>query len=88
MDLFQIEFILTIKDRKTVISTLDTLNGEHAYCSACSSPVETGWLRKHHDTPLNEAVCLPCFLNNFTDASQVDIDRMVALGQENNMYHD
>ncbi len=83
-DLLQGGFVLTADEKITVMGKLDILHGEHPYCSACASNVDVAFLRKHHDTPVHKAMCLPCFLHNFTDESQGDIDRMaeIAISQK------
>ena len=87
-DLLQAGFVLTADEKIEIMGKLDMLNGEHPYCSACSSGVDVSFLRKHPDTPVNHAMCLPCFLVNFTDESQADIDRMVDMGISQKWYKD
>ena len=87
-DLLQAGFVLTPDEKITIMGKLDILHGEHLYCSACGSGVDVLFLRKHHDTPVQRAMCLPCFLNNFTNESQADIDLMVDMGISQKWYKD
>ena len=87
-DLFQGDFILSTTEKITAMGKLDILHGEHLHCSACDSGVDVSFLRKHRDTPLHEAVCLPCFLNNFTNETQEDIDRVVGIANSQGWYKD
>ena len=85
-DLFQLQCRLSFEDRMVIMETLKKLNIPHVHCSACESDVSLGFLRKRHDDPLEEAMCIPCFLHNYTDADQDDIDRMVELANEQGWY--
>jgi len=85
-DLLQGEFVLSADEKITVIGKLDKIANEHPYCSACCSAVDVSFLRKHHNTPLYKAMCLPCFLANFTDETLADITRMVEMAQYQKWY--
>ncbi len=85
-DLLQGEFVLSATEKITVMGELDVLHGEHPHCSACGSAVDVAFLRKHSDAPVEHAMCLPCFLNNYTDETQEDIDRMVEIADSQGWY--
>ncbi len=85
-DLLQGKFVLTPKEKITVMGELNILHNEHPYCSACGSAVDITFLRKHHDSPIHAAMCLPCFLNNYTDEAREDIDRMVEIADSQGWY--
>jgi hypothetical protein len=82
-DLLQGEFVLNTNEKITVMGKLDILHGimnsERPYCSACGHTVDVSLLRKHHDTPVHKAMCLRCFLSNYTNETQEDIDRIWTL---------
>jgi len=85
-DLLQGGFALTADEKITVIGKLDILHGEHPHCSACYSKVDVSFLRKHHDTPTEQAMCLACFLANFTDETRGDINRIVEIANSQGWY--
>jgi len=85
-DLLQAEFVIAPNEKITVMGKLDILHGESPHCSACGHAVDISFLRKHNDTPVHKAMCLPCFLVNFTNENQNDIDRMVEIGDSQGWY--
>jgi hypothetical protein len=85
-NLFQGGFVLNADEKITVMGKLSTLGSDHPCCSACGADVDVSFLRKHHDTPIDKAVCLPCFLHNFTEETQEDIDRMVEIADSQGWY--
>ena len=87
-DLFQMEYSLALDDRMEIITKLGELERMHPYCSACSSSVDIGFMRKPHGADNNQAMCLPCFLQNHSDADQELIDKIVIIGQDKGWYHD
>ena len=87
-DFFQMHYALSWVDRIEVNKRLAELNLQFPCCSACDSQVDIAWLRKTADQPLHHSKCLPCFLNNHTDAAQEVIDRIVKLGQDTGAYKD
>ena len=87
-DLFQKDFSLSLDDRMEIISKLSELGRLHPYCSACSSSVDIGFMRKPHNAPINTAMCLPCFLQNHTGEPQELIDKIVEVADHKGWYHD
>ncbi len=87
-NLFQAEFVLSYDDRMKIMEELKKLGSEVPCCSACASDVDIVFLRRKPEQPLEHAMCLPCFLQNHTDTSQEDIDRMVEIGQSQGWYID
>ena len=75
-DLLQGKFVLNANEK---ISVMGELDGESPHCSACVHAVDVSLLRKHHDTPVHKAMCLSCFLSNYTNETQEDIDRIWTL---------
>lgn len=88
MDIFKMDFVLSLDDRMEIISHLRELNKAHPYCSLCSSSVDIGFMRKPHGADNKQAMCLPCFLQNHSDASQELIDKIVEIGNIKGWYHD
>ena len=88
MDVFQMDYVLSLDDRMDIISHLKELDRIYPYCSLCSSGTDIAFLRKAHDAPLNKAMCLPCFLQNHTDTNQELIDKIVEIGQVKGWYYD
>ena len=87
-DLFQMDFALSLNDRMEIIAGLKDRNMFHPHCSLCGSGTDIGFMRKPEDAPVEEAVCLPCFLQNHTDSSQDLIDKIVQVGEMRGWYHD
>ena len=87
-DAFQMTNVLSLEDRMEIIAKLGELERMHPYCSACSSSVDIGFMRKLPGENLNQAMCLPCFLQNHTDSNQELIDRIVQIGEIKKWYHD
>ena len=87
-DLFQMNFTLSLDDRMEIIAELAKREMKHPFCSACSSSVDIGFMRKNPDEELNQAMCLPCFLRNNTDENQELIDKIVEIGTLKGWYHD
>lgn len=87
-DAFQMTNVLSLEDRMEIISKLGELGRMHPYCSACSSSIDIGFMRKLPGEDLNQAMCLPCFLQNHTDYNQDLIDRIVQIGEIKEWYHD
>jgi hypothetical protein len=85
-DLFQMDSTLTYPDRVDIITKLESRHQSNVYCSACDQPVVIEFLRKRENDPVHMAMCLPCFLNNHTDASQEDIDRLVKVAEQRGWY--
>ena len=88
VDLFQQSNVLSVEDRFEIISKLRSMERMYPYCSACSSSVDIAFMRKLTGEDLNQAMCLPCFLNNHTDFSQELIDRIVKIGEIKGWYYD
>lgn len=88
--LLQPDFVLSYDDRIEIIEGLkkEGKGNNHVYCSACSSAVEISFLRRAKGEHLKHAVCLPCFLNNHTDADQEDIDMIVKIARKKGWYMD
>ena len=87
-DLFQMANVLSVEDRFEIIGKLRELNRMYPYCSACSSSVDIAFMRKLPGEDLNQAMCLPCYLNNHTDTEQSLIDRIVKIGEIKGWYYD
>jgi len=87
-DLFKIDFTLSLDECMEIISKLTELGRNHPYCSLCSSSVDISFMRKLHDSNINTAMCLPCFLQNHTDANQELIDKIVEIAKLRGWYHD
>ena len=87
-DAFQMANVLSLEDRMEIISKLGEMGRLHPYCSACSSSVDIGFMRKLPGEPLNQAMCLPCFLRNHTDTRQELIDKIVQVGEIKGWYYD
>jgi hypothetical protein len=88
MDCFKMGNALSLNDRVAIIARLRELEKSHAHCSACESPVDIGFMRKQHDeTPVEEAMCLPCHLQNYTNYDQKVIDKIVKIGELKGWYH-
>ena len=87
-DLFQMANVLSVEDRFEIIGKLRELNRMYPYCSACSSSVDIAFMRKLPGEDLNQAMCLPCYLNNHTDTDQALIDRIVKIGEIKGWYYD
>lgn len=87
-DLFQMEFVLNLDERMVIINRLKELDRVHPYCSLCSSGTDIGFMRKPHGAPVEEATCLPCFLQNHTNTEQELIDKIVDIGELKGWYYD
>jgi len=87
-NLFQMDNVLSIEDRFEIIGKLRELNHKYPYCSACSSSVDIAFMRKLPGDNLNQAMCLPCFLQNHTDTGQELIDKIVVIGEHKGWYYD
>ena len=86
MDLFQMEHALHYHHRITLIQRLKETDMQFPHCASCDEPVDMGWLRKLDDWHICDSICLPCFLAQFTNESQIMIDRMIQLGHERGFY--
>lgn len=84
LDLFQMDYVLSIEDRMYII---ENMSGKHPVCSICETPTDIAWLRKQHDAPIENTMCVPCFLKKFTDAWPEMIDRLVQIGQARDFYY-
>jgi hypothetical protein len=87
-DLFQMANVLSLEDRMEIIAKLKKQEAMHPCCSACSSLVDIGFMRKLPGDNLNQAMCLPCFLQNHTLENQELIDKIVEIGTLKGWYHD
>ena len=87
-DLFQLDFVISADLKMEIMENVHKLGIGHPYCSACSSGVDVVFMRKTPEESTNQCMCVPCFLRNHTDASDEDIDRMVALGESQGYYKD
>ena len=87
-DLFQQTNVLSVEDRFEIIKKLASMDRMYPYCSACSSSVDIAFMRKLPGDALNQAMCLPCFLNNHTDTSQELIDKIVQVGEHKGWYYE
>jgi len=87
-DLFQMANVLSVEDRFEIIGKLKDMDRMYPYCSACSSSTDIAFMRKLPDEDLNQAMCLPCFLQNHSDANQELIDRIVKIGNIKGWYYD
>ena len=88
LDLFQMANVLSVEDRFEIIGKLTSMERKYPYCSACSSSVDIAFMRKLPGEDLNQAMCLPCFLQNHTGASQEQIDKLVKVGDIRGWYYD
>ncbi len=86
--LLQMEFVLSYDDRMEIIRRLKAkgLGNNNVFCSACSSAVEISFLRRAKGEQLENSTCLPCFLHNYTDVSQEEIDVLVKIAEEKGWY--
>lgn len=88
MDCFKMDNALSLNDRVNIMVRLSEINQPYPCCSACESPVDIGFMRKPHDeAPVEEAMCLPCHLQNYTDYDQEVIDKIVKIGELKDWYH-
>ncbi len=87
-DLFMMEFALSLDDRMAIIAKLAELGRKYPYCSACASSVDIGFMRKTPKEDINQAMCLPCFMQNHTDADQELIDKISKVGELKGWYYD
>lgn len=78
-DLLQLDYTLTYADREKI-------HDKDIFCSACESSVRLSFLRRKEDQPLEHATCLPCFLRNYTNVDQEDIDRLVQIAEKHGWY--
>jgi len=84
--LFQLDYTLSYADRGTLEEMMGKRQVNKVFCSACSSAVKISFLRKLESEHLAYALCLPCFLQNHTNTSQEDIDRVVKIAEEKGWY--
>lgn len=85
-DLFQLDFTLSYDDRCKIIEEREKSGAKNVYCSACESPVEISFLRRNAGQYLKQAICLPCFLRDYTNVDQEDIDRLVLIAEKQGWY--
>ena len=86
MDLMAVDFCLSGEDKDAINEHLRQVEMRHAVCSACSSETDLSFMRKLHDSPILHAMCVPCFLRNYSDTKQDIIDRVVLVGERQGWY--
>lgn len=86
MDYMVMEFALSPEVKDKIIAELKRRNLDHACCSACDSPTDLSFLRTPKGQHYSQSMCVPCFLNNYTDLEDVEIQKVVAIGEKNGWY--
>jgi hypothetical protein len=85
-NLFCVSARLSVNEILDVNSKLKQLGLKRPRCSACGYKTEVGMLRKPDGVPTEQAMCLPCYLNNYTDATREEIDRIIEIGVSQNWW--